>query len=64
MSDHRKKQRVHICVIFSLNITEKLRMGYAYDHTLTNLGDYSSGSHEILMLFNFKSKESKSVKTF
>ena len=53
-----------VSVIFSLNITEKLRMGYAYDHTLTNLGNYNSGSHEILMLFNFQPKESKSVRTF
>ncbi len=28
------------------------RIGYAYDHTLTNLGDFNSGSHELFLLYD------------
>lgn len=33
-------------------ITPKLKIGYSYDYTLTNLGKYNSGTHEIFMLFD------------
>lgn len=33
-------------------ITPLLRIGYAYDHTVSNLGRFNSGSHEIFLLFN------------
>ena len=33
--------------------TDKIRIGYAYDYTLTNLGNYNSGTHEIMLLFDF-----------
>lgn len=33
-------------------ITPHLRLGYAYDHTLTNLGSFNSGSHEIFLLYD------------
>ncbi len=33
-------------------ITPTLRMGYSYDYTLTNLGSYNSGTHEIFLLFD------------
>jgi len=35
------------------NITPQLRAGYAYDYTLTDIADYSSGSHEIMIAFDF-----------
>jgi type IX secretion system PorP/SprF family membrane protein len=33
-------------------ISPDLRIGYAYDHTLSNLGVYNSGSHEVFLLYN------------
>lgn len=33
-------------------ITPSLRAGYSYDYTLTNLGDYNSGTHEFFLLFD------------
>ncbi|NMH27892.1 PorP/SprF family type IX secretion system membrane protein [Flavobacterium silvaticum] len=33
-------------------ITPNLRIGYSYDYTLTNLGNYNSGTHEIFLLFD------------
>lgn len=35
------------------NITPQLRAGYAYDYTLTDIADYSSGSHEIMIAYDF-----------
>lgn len=34
-----------------------LRIGYAYDYTLTELNDYSSGSHEIMIGYEFIKKD-------
>ena len=36
----------------SFKATPELRVGYAYDHTLSNLGPFSSGSHELFVLYN------------
>lgn len=36
----------------NFNISNTTRIGYAYDYTLSNLGDYNSGSHEVFVLFN------------
>ncbi|MEP5254789.1 PorP/SprF family type IX secretion system membrane protein [Winogradskyella rapida] len=33
-------------------ISPSIRVGYAYDHTLNNLGRFNSGSHEVFLLFN------------
>lgn len=33
-------------------ITPDLRIGYSYDYTLTNLGSYNSGTHEIFLLWD------------
>jgi type IX secretion system PorP/SprF family membrane protein len=35
------------------NITPQLRAGYAYDFTTTEIKNYSSGSHEIMLGFDF-----------
>jgi type IX secretion system PorP/SprF family membrane protein len=33
-------------------VTPTLRIGYSYDYTLSNLGEYNSGTHEIFVLFD------------
>ncbi len=47
-------------------ITPDLRIGYAYDYTTSELQTYSSGSHEIMILFdiNFPKKVSVSPRFF
>ena len=40
-----------ISALINFRVTPDLRIGYAYDYTTTNLGDYNSGSHEIFILF-------------
>lgn len=55
--------------LVNFRITPELRVGYAYDYTTTNLGDFNSGSHEILILFDvdlfgFKSGYDRSPRFF
>lgn len=38
-------------------ISQQFLIGYAYDHTTTELQEFSSGSHEILLRFELKSKD-------
>lgn len=35
-------------------ISDEIFIGYAYDLTTTNLNNYNSGSHEIMLRFEFK----------
>ena len=36
-----------------IQLSRKLRLGYAYDFTLTDIKDYSTGSHEIMLSYDF-----------
>jgi len=38
--------------LVNFRVTPSLRVGYAYDYTLSNLGRFNSGSHEIMLLFD------------
>jgi len=38
--------------LFNIRILPNLRIGYAYDYTLSNLGRFNSGSHEVFLLFD------------
>lgn len=45
--------------LINFRVTRNFRIGYAYDYTTSNLGNYSSGSHEILLLFDIHQKNGK-----
>lgn len=47
-----------VCGLFNVKVTPDLRIGYAYDYTTTNLGQFNSGTHEVILLFdlNFMKK--------
>jgi type IX secretion system PorP/SprF family membrane protein len=55
-----------IDALVSFLVTDDLRVGYSYDYTLTNLGDYNSGSHEIFLQYdvNLSRKNLKSPRFF
>jgi len=38
--------------LINFAITPGLKVGYAYDYTTSNLGDYNDGTHEFLILFD------------
>lgn len=42
--------------LVNFRITEDLRIGYAYDYTLTDIKKFTSGTHEIFILFNINNK--------
>ncbi|SNZ01561.1 type IX secretion system membrane protein PorP/SprF [Flagellimonas pacifica] len=41
-----------VSAMFNISVIPNIRIGYAYDYTLSNLGQFSAGSHEIFALFN------------
>jgi len=43
--------------LLGFQITQQLMLGYAYDLTTTELRNYNSGTHEIMLRFELKSKE-------
>lgn len=47
---YRVKDAISGMVNFS--VTPEFRIGYAYDYTISNLGPFSTGSHEIIILYN------------
>tara|TARA_R110002020_G_scaffold454448_1_gene669984 strand:- start:118478 stop:119422 length:945 start_codon:yes stop_codon:yes gene_type:complete len=41
-----------VSAMANFEIQPGLRVGYAYDYTVSNLGKYSNGSHEVMVLFD------------
>ena len=52
--------------LVSFLVTDDFRIGYSYDYTLTDLGDFNSGSHEIFLQYdvNMSRKNLKSPRFF
>lgn len=52
--------------LFNVRVAPNIKIGYAYDHTTTNLGRFESGSHEVFVLFdiNFLRGHDKSPRFF
>ena len=59
---HRLDDSISGMVGFQVN--DDFRIGYAYDHTTTSFGEFNSGSHEIMLLFDFNVKKIKSPRFF
>jgi hypothetical protein len=55
-----------IDALIGVQASPSIRIGYAYDHTFTPLGDFNSGSHELMLLFDldFAKKHIKSPRYF
>lgn len=41
-----------VSALMNVKVTPAVRVGYAYDYTISNLGQFNSGTHEIFVLFN------------
>ncbi|MBS9766871.1 MAG: type IX secretion system membrane protein PorP/SprF [Flavobacteriaceae bacterium] len=50
--DSRKSFSESISGLINVQVSRSVRVGYAYDHTLSELSNYNSGSHEIMLLIN------------
>ena len=46
-----------IVAMLGMNITEKLKVGYSYDFTTSDIKNYSDGSHEIMLGYCFNKKK-------
>ena len=53
-----------VSAILGFQVNQDFRIGYAYDHTITRFGTFNSGSHEIMLLFNFNRRNLKSPRFF
>lgn len=51
---YRLDDSVGAMAAFSIN--PDMRIGYAFDYTTSNMGDYNSGSHEIFLLYDFRDR--------
>lgn len=52
-------------LITDFQVSKKLRIGYAYEYPISEIRTYSSGTHEVLLMFEvFKSKRIKSPRFF
>ncbi len=41
-----------VSALMNIKVSPSISVGYAYDYTTSNLGQFNSGTHEIFMLFN------------
>jgi type IX secretion system PorP/SprF family membrane protein len=41
-----------ISALINFSVTKDFRVGYAYDYTTSNLGNFNSGSHEVFLLWD------------
>ena len=50
-----------IVAMLDVNITDFMRIGYAFDYAFTKLQNYNSGSHELFIGFDFNLKKNNAV---
>lgn len=52
--------------LVNFGVTDELRIGFAYDYTMSNLGKYNDGTYEVFVLWDidFSSKNLKSPRFF
>ncbi|HIA12054.1 MAG TPA: type IX secretion system membrane protein PorP/SprF [Flavobacteriales bacterium] len=51
-----------VSILLGFELQERFQIGYAYDFTTSNLKNYSSGSNEIVIGYQFKNKKKKKKK--
>ncbi|WP_235835881.1 PorP/SprF family type IX secretion system membrane protein [Cognatitamlana onchidii] len=50
-----------VSALVNFRVSPEIRIGYAYDYSLTNLSDFNSGSHEIILLWDIDLFKTSSV---
>ena len=50
-----------LVAMFELQIAPEFRLGYAYDYTISNLQPFSKGTHELMLRYEFNSKDSRRI---
>ncbi|NOQ71373.1 MAG: type IX secretion system membrane protein PorP/SprF [Crocinitomix sp.] len=57
------RNKTSVNFLLDVNITDYMRVGYAYDLFINNLNSASSGAHEIFIGFDFNPKKTKTTST-
>ena len=47
--------------MFEFQLAPDLRLGYAYDYTITNLKTYNNGTHELMLRYEFNGKKKNQI---
>jgi len=47
--------------MFEIQLSPDLRLGYAYDYTISNLKSYSNGTHELMLRFELNNKKDQEI---
>lgn len=55
------RNNTNIVFMTEINITDFMRIGYAYDHNYDKLGNYNKGSHEVFLGFDFNLKNQQTI---
>ncbi|MEO9869147.1 PorP/SprF family type IX secretion system membrane protein [Ekhidna sp.] len=50
-----------ISALLEIQISDPLRIGYAYDFTISDLGQFTSGSHELMVNYRFSFKKDRII---
>lgn len=50
--------------MLGFQVNNDFKIGYAYDYTHSNFGDFNSGSHEVILLFEIHGRQMKSPRFF
>lgn len=50
-----------VSLLLGANITKQLRLGYSYDYSISALQDFNTGSHEIMLGYDFNYSKDKIV---
>lgn len=48
-----------VSAMIGLNVSDDMRLGYAYDYTISRFNEFNSGSHEIFLIYELKLLKSK-----
>ena len=55
------RNNTNIVFLTDINVTDFMRIGYAYDWNYDKLGTYNSGSHEVFLGFDFNVKNHQTI---
>ena len=53
-----------ISAMVGIQASQKLRVGYAYDYSISSYGVYNAGTHELMLLYNLSKRNMKSPRFF
>ncbi|GAA4881949.1 type IX secretion system membrane protein PorP/SprF [Flaviramulus aquimarinus] len=53
------EQTAALGIIADIQVSRQLRIGYAYEKPISEIADYTTGTHEILLIYEFKFLSSK-----